>query len=171
MMFLEKEFPNLPVLELHCKYGFDGTHANGWKQKWLTDDGNDQHIFCSSIVPLELKNVETGDVVWLNPRPSSTRLCRPVKIQFAKETTELCKQEEKEYNDQIANLRACLSPSASIIFKLSLTMIDGKVNDLSHMSIRCEELVVVKYSVVVVKYSLGFMSKNGAFSFSGILKT
>lgn len=130
MTFLAREFADPVVLELHFKYGFDGTNANGWKQKWQTGDGNDQHIFCSSIVPLQLQNVANGEVLWTNPRPSSTRLCRPVKIEFVRETTELCKQEEHEFNEQILNLQPCLILNASIIFKLSLTMIDGKVSDL-----------------------------------------
>lgn len=130
MIFLAREFVNPVVLELHFKYSFDGTNANGWKQKWQSGHGNDQQIFCSSIVPLRLQNVATREVLWTNPRPSSTRLCRPVKIEFVRETAELCKQEERGFSEQISNLEPLLIPNVSIIFKLSLTMIDGKVSDL-----------------------------------------
>ena len=55
------KFINLPVnktvtrqLILVVKYGFDGTLANSYKQKWNSETSNNENIFCSSLVPLQL---------------------------------------------------------------------------------------------------------------------
>ena len=112
---------------MKVKYGFDGTKAPKYKQKF-TEDGRDDNIFCTSLVPLALTVVVgTGKKLWTNPRPSSVRLCRPIKIEFIKETKEVCKAEEKNLKDQIAKLLPCEAAGCKTFFDLSLTMIDGKV--------------------------------------------
>lgn len=54
--------------------------------------GDDANIFFTSVVPLQLKATDKVTnaitVIWKNPRPSSPRFCRPVKIQFVHENTE-----------------------------------------------------------------------------------
>lgn len=89
----------------------------------------------TSFVPIQLF-IEKSDssqkiVLWQNPRPSSTRYCRPIKFQFIHETPEICNQEKEYIDKQIS----CLENSKitingkdlSVRHKLLFTMVDGKV--------------------------------------------
>lgn len=106
--YLDLFFPENEItkLEFKIKYGFDGTNANSYNQKW-TDDNihSDNHIFCSSIVPLQLENKKNHVVLWRNPHPSSSRFCRPIRIQYVRETAEVSKEEENYLKHQIKNLK------------------------------------------------------------------
>ena len=86
------------------------TGQSVYKQKSCDDSESankkyveESSIFCSTLVPLQLL-VENRQV-WLNPKPSSTRLCRPIRLQAAKETTGLITTEEKLIKGQIAQLQ------------------------------------------------------------------
>lgn len=84
-------------------------------------------------------NNETGSVQWKNERPASTRLCRPVRLQWLHESTEIAKKEEDFINTQIRQLQPLQFDSHCISYSLMMTMIDGKVcNALSDISsMRC----------------------------------
>ena len=111
------------------KYGFDGTSSNSYKQKQNGKSSSDEYLFCSSLVPLQLvEKKREKNVIWTNPLPSSTRFCRPIRVQFEKETSELTKREEEIMKDQIKNLKSFNYNGFRVHFKLSLTMIDGKVS-------------------------------------------
>lgn len=80
---------NLYNLNLICKWGCDGSSSQSiYKQKFSDDDGSksDANIFFTSLVPLELTSEDEATNikinVWKNPRPSSPRFCRPIKIEF-----------------------------------------------------------------------------------------
>jgi len=45
-------------------------------------------------------------IIWKNPRPSSTRYCRPLRLQFAKETDQLAEDAEKYFKAKIEALNA-----------------------------------------------------------------
>jgi len=45
-------------------------------------------------------------IVWQNPRPSSTRFCRPVKMEYTKETIEVVLQERENIVNEINELTA-----------------------------------------------------------------
>ncbi|KAL0853167.1 hypothetical protein ABMA27_012926 [Loxostege sticticalis] len=82
----------------------------------------------TSLVPLKL---ETGNVViWNNPNPSSTFYCRPIKFQFAKETTEFVKQEQSAMEEEIRNLTISNCGNFEVTHELHMTMIDGKVTTI-----------------------------------------
>lgn len=52
-----------------------------------------------SIVPLELRfySVENYyELIWMNPSPSSTKFCRPIKYIFKKETKDNTKEKIKD---------------------------------------------------------------------------
>lgn len=120
-------------LELVTKHGLDGSsgHSN-YKQK-LPNNSDDSAILMVSVVPVQLRVKSSPEkIVWHNIRPSSTRYCRPVKMIFEKETTELTEQELKSMNDQIANLEATIAiidsaTTVSISHTMVCSMIDGKV--------------------------------------------
>uniref|UniRef100_A0ABD2W5E4 Uncharacterized protein n=1 Tax=Trichogramma kaykai TaxID=54128 RepID=A0ABD2W5E4_9HYME len=114
-------------VKLVCKYGFDGTNAKSYKQKAVDPDAFCQSIFCSSVLPLQLVDETTGEVYWKNPRPSSTRYCRPIKVSYEKETTTTINREANELKEKINKLEKLTYENWSVSFQMHLTMIDGKV--------------------------------------------
>lgn len=123
-------------LLLMGKWGFDGSTGHSqYKQKFLDPNTTDEHLFVTSYVPLQLICKSTTSdpdvIVWKNPRPSSTRYCRVVRFQFAKETQDLTLQEESYFNNKIANLQSTIfkyeDREVRVQHSLQLTMIDGKV--------------------------------------------
>lgn len=125
-------------LNLICKWGCDGTSGqNAYKQRFADDTGSksDANIFFTSLVPLQLISVdqETKNtlVVWKNPRPSSTRFCRPIRIQFLTENNEATVSEMEFIKQQESNLvpyeTVIDGKEVTVSFKLAFTMIDGKV--------------------------------------------
>ena len=76
-------------LTLICKWGLDGSTGHSrYKQAGVE---RDELVFATTLVPLELQNKR--QVVWRNSTPSSPRFCRSLRIAFAKESTELTRQE------------------------------------------------------------------------------
>lgn len=140
-------------LFLISKWGMDGSSGHSqYKQNFLENDkATDQSLVCTSMVPIKLF-VRKGDVplneevntlseedlslviedtVWQNPKPSSTRYCRPIKFEFAKETAEYTQQEYAKIKEEIQNLESTMvkigDSACSITHILELTMVDGKV--------------------------------------------
>jgi len=59
-------------------------------------EDSDRDIFITSVVPLQPHSTKISRnkfVLWKNPRISSVRYCRPIRIQFKKETAKLAKEE------------------------------------------------------------------------------
>lgn len=79
------------------------------------------------MVPLRIEIKDTHDVVWSNPRSSSVRFCRPIRIQWIRETTDSAKAEQKYIEDQICALQPFVMNNCKINFSSQLTMVDGKV--------------------------------------------
>lgn len=78
---------------LISKWGCDGLGSHSqYKQKFQDVQSSDMNMIVTSIVPIRL--VTTYNVlVWQNPRPSSSRYCRPLRLQMSHETSELSRQE------------------------------------------------------------------------------
>lgn len=123
-------------LKLIGKWGFDGSSGySEYKQKVENNNLDDSHMFVTSYVPLALLTTEdsssSSKIIWKNPRPSSTRYCRPVRFQVEKESTELSIEEEKYFKKKIEGL----VPTKIIVGNktlcvqhiLQLTMVDGKI--------------------------------------------
>ena len=74
---------------LYVKWGFDGASGQAtYKQKRASDGQSvtcEESLLCTSLVPLQLNC--NGQVMWQNSMPSSTRLCRPLRIQYKKRNT------------------------------------------------------------------------------------
>lgn len=138
---------NVDSLELVCKWGCDGTSGQSIYKQKFHEGGNlmsDENIFFISLVPLVLKCTKYDKIIWKNPRPCSTRFCRPIKIMFARETVSITKKEVSYIKLQENNLCSyeceMFGKKISVNFKLSLTMVDGKVcNSLTDTksSMRC----------------------------------
>lgn len=127
-------------IEMIYKWGVDGSSGQKEYKQKITEGSSqentsDSNLMLSSLVPIQLygyeKNSSNKKVIWQNPRPSSTRYCRPIKFEFKKETKETIKQEYEYINNQIKNLQPTKininGEEIVINHKLILTMIDGKV--------------------------------------------
>lgn len=114
---------------LTSKWGMDGASGFSEYKMKVTGNGNDSQIFMSSFVPLELTSGTKK--LWLNPRTDSTRYCRPIHIQFEKETTDLIKLESEHIQNQINFLRPTKVSvdgfEVIVSYVFFLTMVDGKV--------------------------------------------
>lgn len=116
--------------KLTSKWGCDGASGQReFKQKFINTDEADSSIFMVSMVPLRLSYLNY--IVWTNPRPSSTNLCRPISFEFCKETKEKIKCTSANINMQYNNLNDTVieayGKSITISHELFETMIDGKV--------------------------------------------
>ena len=89
-------------------------------------------LFSTTFVPLDLS---FGNIsVWTNPKPSSIRFCRPIRVQYLKESEAILKFEKEYIQNQINLLEDSefeLINGLEVIvtkvkFNLKLTMIDGK---------------------------------------------
>ncbi|KAJ4437537.1 hypothetical protein ANN_17682 [Periplaneta americana] len=123
-------------LTLFSKWGCDGSSGhNGFKQKLADGDSfTDSEIFLLSFVPLLLyseKDDKTNILYWENPRPSSTKYCRPINIKLKHETSDLIKEEIDCINNQINNIQSTIvdfnNIAVEIKHELKMTMVDGKV--------------------------------------------
>lgn len=130
--FSDEQLKNLKLI---CKWGCDGSNQKEYKQMFEDNNSSDDNVFLISLVPLQLIYCENNEnppiYVWTNPRPSSPRFCRPIKIKFIHETTKVITIETKNIENQIESL----IPSSFIFndrevvvnYQLLFTMVDGKV--------------------------------------------
>lgn len=127
--FTDEELLNIT---LTVKWGMDGCTGNSeYNKKFENDDGskNDGSVFITSLVPILAE--ANAKVFFRNTHPSSTRLCRPIRIQMVSETTELAVLEKEYIERQIKKL----SPTEftkygrylRINYCMLLTMVDGKI--------------------------------------------
>lgn len=135
---------SLDKISLIGKWGFDGSTGHSeYKQCFSDSTLEDSSLFVTSYVPLQLvlttDNKENSVVLWKNPRPSSTRYCRPIRLRYLKESTAVSVEEEAHFKDKIRNLQPTVFKEEDREYRithcLQLTMVDGKVcNALSGVS-------------------------------------
>lgn len=119
-------------MQLIWKWGCDGSSGQGmYHQQFEREDAQDSSIFIVCAMPLQLTIKESETVLWKNTQSSSTKLCRPIKITFQKETADLIKKEVDNIETQIGNLIPTKvtvdNKEFSVSSILLLTMVDGKV--------------------------------------------
>lgn len=115
---------------LVSKWGCDGSSGHStYKQKFENTEATDEFLFVFSFVPLRL--CDGQNIIWQNPRPSSTLYCRPIKFIFSKETNEFTTTETNRVLEEVSQLlpTTCSVGESQISVKhtLLLTMTDGKV--------------------------------------------
>lgn len=124
---------------LISKYGCDGSGGHSqYKQKFQEKDCSDEYMMITSVVPIRV--VTANALVWQNPRPSSPRYCRPLRLQMSRETSELSKEEAGNIKNEIENLLPTKHAEWCIKHELKATMLDGKmINALTDTSsaMRC----------------------------------
>lgn len=116
------------------KWGFDGSTGHSeYKQTFIDKGSDDSNMFVTSYVPLQLIVIQETDknIIWKNPRPASTRYCRPIRFQFKKETRALSVEEERYIKQKIRALQPTVininEENYTVEHDLHLTMVDGKV--------------------------------------------
>lgn len=116
-------------LTLTSKWGCDGSSGHAEYQQSLLSDASDGNIYLVSMVPLTL-NSESNNEFWRNNSPSSTRYCRPISFEFAKETKDKVEEVVGKINSQIAALKptqiSIHNREINVKHNLVFTMIDGK---------------------------------------------
>lgn len=127
---------NNKELVLKCKWGMDGSSGQqNYKQNFKNKNLNDSSVFLIMFVPIEI-SVER-DVIWVNERSNSPRLCRPLSFEFTKETSENTLRTYKYYANQLKNLKPSVfecvrGVSFSVKSFFQCSMVDGKtVNTLT----------------------------------------
>lgn len=125
--YLHLKNSNLNLI-LHLKWGFDGTLTKNYKMKFANPDSDDSHVLCTSVVPLQLVEKNSKQIIWTNLEPSSPRFCTCFHMQYVKETEEVCRSEKEYIDRQIEALQPIKVGESSVDCKLSCTMIDGKVH-------------------------------------------
>lgn len=122
-----------PKLVLMSKWGFDGASSQSqYKQKFQNPQGDDSSIFMASLVPIFIYAKEKPDhIYWKNNKPSSTTLCRPLRLTFERETDENCERMYGQINEEIADLHCTIvdhyQNSIEISHVLVCSMVDGKI--------------------------------------------
>lgn len=128
-----KQLENLTLI---VKWGCDGSSGHSeYKHKLDENDVSDESIFFTSLVPLQLVHRDSATkettVVWKNPRPSSPRYCRPIKIQCARESVDLTKKTTNDVEQQIKDLNPFETTvdgqTVCVKYNLTFTMVDTKV--------------------------------------------
>jgi len=123
-------------LKLVCKWGFDGSSGHSqYKQTFTNASSTDEYLFLIAMVPLKLVDMGTQKDVWINPRPSSTLYCRPIKFIFQKETAELVRHEESMMSNTIGQLQTSEieldnGRKCRVNFEMLFTMLDGSVSNI-----------------------------------------
>ena len=113
------------TLTLFLKWGVDGSSGHSmYKQADL--QGSDDQLLLTSVVPLRLTAMD-GSLVWNNSTPSSPRFCRPISLEFCKETKSKLKDVEQRVGCQVASLQPLQDPAATVHYHLTMTMVDTKV--------------------------------------------
>lgn len=121
-------------LRLISKWGCDGASGQSrYKQKFVDETLSDESIFMISMVPLRLEICISSvwKELWKNPRPSSTKYCRPIKFEYASESKQKIIVEVNRIKKQINNLVPTIIDNNTSRYEVKhemiLTMIDGKV--------------------------------------------
>ena len=83
------EVPDGTQLRLLSKVGFDGSSSQSvYKQACGDEEENlkiEENLFLTCMVPVQIKDVKTGNVLWTNAKTSSTLYTRPVSFKYCKE--------------------------------------------------------------------------------------
>jgi hypothetical protein len=124
---------NIQKIVLVSKWGFDGSTGHSEYKQRFSGEYSDSDLFLTSLVPIQLftsSSTEEKIVLWQNPCPSSTRYCRPIRLQFIKETNDLIREEKEHTENQIKLLlptRVVVAGQGIFVLNEMFTMIDGKV--------------------------------------------
>jgi len=88
-------------------------------------------LFATTLISLRIVLGPSGEIIWNNKSAQSDNFCRPIKLQFVKESKEFILSEYNNLEKEISSLQQFQTITEncniSVEFVLSLTLIDGKV--------------------------------------------
>lgn len=132
-----KEISNISTDDLTfiISWGFDGsTGQSNYKQQYTTSNHgpkSDSALFATTMIPLQMLQKSTRHVLWQNPIPQSVRFCRPIELEFVKESKDVVKKKHQDMLSEISNLVPYTTSVGESVFNIQydllLTIIDGKV--------------------------------------------
>lgn len=138
-LFFQNSTSDVGIFQL--KAGFDGASSQSiYCQKYELENyeeamKNEETLLQTGIVPL---SISFGDrKLWEIENPNSAKFCRPLKLEFIKETKDVCVNEQKVINDQISKLNPFIfdhnGSKFTINYNIELTMLDNKaINALTN---------------------------------------
>lgn len=145
------DIKNIRNLTLYCKWGCDGSSGQSEYKQSFPEESNlisDAYMFITSLVPIRLIDEESGLIVWENLVCSSVRYCRPISIEYCKETPAKTEEVVGNIQNQIKFLSETIitkeGQTVKIKHDLFLTMIDGKVAQVLTKTPSCASCTICK---------------------------
>eukprot|EP00733_Pompholyxophrys_punicea_P000314 Pompholyxophrys_punicea_v1_NODE_74_length_3737_cov_17.706953.p1 type:complete len:218 gc:universal NODE_74_length_3737_cov_17.706953:1406-753(-) len=129
-----RSLPDINEYDCVSKWEYDSaTGQSIYKQIWGENIVADDNMFATNLVPLRItyNGKLPRQIFWNNPAPSSTMFCRPLRLQFLKES-EVVNLAENTYwqKNKIETLKPTRfdfeGRTIIINHKLHETMLDGK---------------------------------------------
>ena len=115
------------------KYGADGSGSHSKYSlpinEELSENNDETCIFATFLCPVQVWINVGGnkELLWQNPVPSSPIYCRPVKLEFIKETDEAIIKEFDRMATEITNINPTILEGICVSHEFIPTMVDGKV--------------------------------------------
>lgn len=132
--FLDANAMDSAELVLLSCWGMDGsTGYSQYNQPLPKDCVDDSDVFSSTLTPIQLFMLnDRSNIFWLNPMPQSIRYCRPLILQFIKESKAIILKTKSEIESEIRelapiNINLPNEKNILVDFDFVLSMIDGKV--------------------------------------------
>ena len=94
-------------LTCEYKYGFDGASGQKWYHQKSESGDNipDKDLFVATILLLQIRDSSSGEILFENKSPNSSKFCRPILIEFHNEDSEYVTSMFNELTDKINNLQ------------------------------------------------------------------
>ena len=109
----------------------DGTTSgSNYKQAFSSAEIDDTYIFSSFMCPLSLTEKSTNAEIFTNHSPGDERKCRPLSIQFEKESNSLTESTYASIQEELMQTPYIMVPIGAELVKVNITahptMMDGK---------------------------------------------
>jgi len=129
----KNKLTNIDVI-LTCSWGFDGSSGHSeYKQRYADksqENISDESLFATTLNPLQL-STNSDVILWFNRTSQSSRFCRPIHLEYVKESRDVILKQKQNIDDQINRLQtfeiSLEECHIRINFSLHMTLIDGKV--------------------------------------------
>lgn len=134
MEYLKSTSKQSEKMVLLSSWGLDGSSGHAQYHQSITnpDKTADNCMLATVTTPLRLSAADNStNIHWTNLMPQSVRFCRPIEIEFVKETREVTLEKKRKLEAEMENLEeVCVKlPNGncvSIKFEFIMSQIDGK---------------------------------------------
>lgn len=132
--YLDSHDLDCAELVLLSSWGMDGSTGYSQFNHSLPEGSiDDSDVFAATLTPIQLYVHSDGKhILWHNPTPQSIRFCRPIMLQFIKESREIILKTKHDLEKEMCELTPLKidlpgDKFVLIDFNFVLSMIDGKV--------------------------------------------